>query len=105
MHIRSVRTRILILVLVPVLLLFGLYLFTAEHQARATDVRLLLSGLGLLAVVLSIIASLLVGRRLVRELSGLRRSAEELADHRLPRMVDQLATGLDVDLDTDSPDV
>jgi len=105
MHIRSVRTRILILVLVPVLLLFGLYLFTAEHQARATDLRLLLSGLGLLAVVLSIIASLLVGRRLVRELSELRRSAEELADHRLPRMVDQLATGLDVDLDDDSPDV
>jgi signal transduction histidine kinase len=105
MHIRSVRTRILILVLVPVLLLFGLYLFTAEHQGRATDLRLLSGGLGLLAVVLSIIGSLLVGRGLVRELSELRRSAEDLADHRLPRMVDQLATGLDVDMDDDSPDV
>jgi len=66
----------------------------ADHQARATDLRLLLyGGLGLLAVVASIIVSLLAGRGLVRELSDLRRSAEDLADHRLPRMVDQLATG------------
>src|SRR6516165_6824523 len=78
----------------------------AEHQAWITDLRLLLSaGLGLLAVVASIIVALLVGRGLARELSGLRRSAEDLADHRLPRMVDQLATGLDVDMDDDSPDV
>src|SRR6516162_4450121 len=106
-HIRSVRARVLLLVLLPVLSLLGLYLFTtgiagkdalnlaqAEHQARATDLRLLLyGGLGLLAVVASIIVSLLVGRGLVRELSDLRRSADDLADHRLPRMVDQLATG------------
>jgi anti-sigma regulatory factor (Ser/Thr protein kinase) len=78
----------------------------AEHQARVTDLRLLLSGgLGLLAVVLSIIISLLAGRGLVRELSELRRSAEDLADHRLPRMVDQLATGLNVDMDDESLDI
>jgi hypothetical protein len=66
----------------------------AGHQARVTDLRLLLyGGLGLLAVVASIIVSLLVGRGLVRELSDLRRSAEDLADHRLPRMVDQIASG------------
>ena len=66
----------------------------AEHQVRVTDLRLLLfAGLGLLAVVASIIVSLLVGRGLVRELSGLRRSAEDLADHRLPPMVDQVANG------------
>jgi signal transduction histidine kinase len=77
----------------------------AEHQARVTDLRLLLSGgLGLLAVVLSIIISLLAGRGLVRELTALRRSAEDLADHRLPRMVDQLATGLNVDIDDGSLD-
>jgi anti-sigma regulatory factor (Ser/Thr protein kinase) len=74
----------------------------AEHQARVTDLRLLLSGgLGLLAVVISVIVSLLAGRGLVRELSDLRRSALDLADHRLPRMVDQLATGLNVDMDDD----
>src|SRR5215469_3113444 len=66
----------------------------AEHQMRITDLRLLLSaGLGLLALVASIIVSLLVGRGLVREISALRRSAEDLADHRLPRMMGQLATG------------
>jgi anti-sigma regulatory factor (Ser/Thr protein kinase) len=76
----------------------------AEHQARVTDLRLLLSGgIGLLAVIISIIVSLLAGRGLVRELQGLRRSALDLADHRLPRMVDQLATGHDVTMDDDDP--
>jgi Nitrate and nitrite sensing len=75
----------------------------AEHQARVTDLRLLLSGgIGLLAVIISIIVSLLAGRGLVRELQGLRRSALDLADRRLPRMVDQLATGHDVKMDDDS---
>src|SRR5205823_13718812 len=79
----------------------------AEHEAKVTDLRLLLSGgLGLLAVILSIIVSLLAGRGLVRELRGLRGSALDLADHRLPRMVDQLATGRDVKADgADSLDV
>ena len=78
----------------------------AEHEARITDLRLLLSGgLGLLAVVISIIVSLLAGRGLVRELSDLRRSALDLADNRLPRMVDQLATGLNVRMDDDPLDV
>ena len=74
----------------------------AEHEAKSTDLRLLLSGgLGLLAVIISIIVSLLAGRGLVRELQGLRRSALDLADHRLPRMVDQLATGHNVKIDDD----
>jgi hypothetical protein len=74
----------------------------AEHEAKSTDLRLLLSGgIGLLAVLISIIVSLLAGRGLVRELQGLRRSALDLADHRLPRMVDQLATGHNVKLDDD----
>jgi anti-sigma regulatory factor (Ser/Thr protein kinase) len=74
----------------------------AEHQARVTDLRLLLSGgIGLLAVIISIIVSLLAGRGLVRELQGLRRSALDLADRRLPRMVDQLATGHNVKMDDD----
>jgi len=121
-HTRSVRARILLLVLVPVLSLFGLCIFitgiigkdalnlararaqkTAAsepvsnflgQQVRVSDLRLLLfGGLGLLAVVASIIVALLVGRGLVRELSGLRRSAEDVADHRLPQMVGQLAAG------------
>ncbi len=78
----------------------------AEHEAKVSDLRLLLSGgIGLLAVIVSIIVSLLAGRGLVRELQGLRRSALDLADHRLPEMVDQLATGHNVTMDDDSPDV
>jgi signal transduction histidine kinase len=78
----------------------------AEHQARVTDLRLLLfGGLGLLAVVASIIVSLLIGPGLVRELSGLRRSAEDLADHRLPRMVDQLASGGNLDVAAEPLDI
>jgi signal transduction histidine kinase len=121
-HTRSVRARILLLVLVPVISLLGLYLFitgvtgkdalnlararalktaTSEqvsnffgHQVRVADLRLLLfGGLGLVAVVASIIVALLVGPGLVRELTALRRSAEDAADHRLPQMVGQLAAG------------
>ena len=79
----------------------------AEHEAKVTDLRLMLSGgIGLLAVIISIIVSLLVGRGLVRELQGLRRSALDLADHRLPQIVDQLATGHNVKMgDDDSLDV
>src|SRR5215475_3829691 len=78
----------------------------AGHQARVTNLRLLLyGGLGLLAVVGSIIVSLLVGRGLVRELSGLRRSAEDLADNRLPRMVDQLAAGGNLDVAEEPLDI
>ena len=74
----------------------------AEHEAKVTDLRLMLSGgIGLLAVIISIIVSLLVGRGLVRELQGLRRSALDLADHRLPQIVDQLATGHNVKMGDD----
>ena len=65
----------------------------ADRQVRITGLRLLLSaGLGLMVVVASIIVSLLVGRGLMRELSALRRSAEDLADDRLPQMMGKLAT-------------
>ncbi len=75
----------------------------AESIARATNLQLLLSGgVGLLAVIASIIISLLVGRGLVRELSALRRSALELANDRLPTVVDQLSVGLEVDVPDDT---
>jgi signal transduction histidine kinase len=131
---RSVRARVLLLVLVPMLSLFGLYLFitgitgkdalnlararalktaTSEsvsnflgQRVRVADLRLLLfGGLGLLAVVASIVVALLVGRGLVRELSDLRRSAEDAADRRLPRMMDQLAAGEDPAAAEEPPDI
>jgi signal transduction histidine kinase len=71
----------------------------ANSQANATYLRLILvGGLGLLAIIISIVLSLWIGRRQVRELSALRQSALEVADERLPGVVGRLAAGEDVDV-------
>lgn len=57
---------------------------------------LLAGGLGLIAVVLSVILMVRFGRRITRELTGLQRSAQELATERLPSVVEQLSRGEDV---------
>ena len=43
-----------------------------------------MGGLGLLAVIVSILVSFVIGRGLIRELAELRQSALELANKRLP---------------------
>jgi len=71
----------------------------ADADSRATYVRLfLVGGLGLIAIVVSIILSLFIGRRMVRELSALRQSALELSNERLPEVVRRLAAGEEVDV-------
>jgi signal transduction histidine kinase len=71
----------------------------ANAESRATFLRLILvGGLGLLAIVISIILSLWIGRRQVRELSALRLSALELSNERLPEVVRRLAAGEEVDV-------
>ncbi|WP_214415525.1 sensor histidine kinase [Sphaerisporangium fuscum] len=65
----------------------------------------LAGGLGLVAVAASIIISVRFGRRLVRELADLRNSARELADVRLPRVVERLRRGDEVDVDTEAPQI
>jgi signal transduction histidine kinase len=78
----------------------------AQATARASELRLfLVGGLGLLAVLLSIIVSVWIGRGLVRELAALRQSALELANIRLPSVVRRLATGEDVDVPAEAPDI
>ncbi|WP_204044135.1 sensor histidine kinase [Acrocarpospora phusangensis] len=62
-------------------------------------------GVGLIAVVATIIFSVRFGRRLVRDLAGLRHAALELADVRLPRVVDRLKRGEDVDIETEAPPI
>lgn len=57
----------------------------------------LVVGLGLLAVVLSIVLSYRFGRSLIDELKRLQSSAVELAEVRLPRLVERLRRGDDVD--------
>ncbi|MFC1407931.1 nitrate- and nitrite sensing domain-containing protein [Streptacidiphilus sp. N1-12] len=60
--------------------------------------------LGLLAVLLSLLISVRIGRRLVVELAELRNSALDLADRRLPESIRRLRAGEDVDIDAEAPD-
>jgi signal transduction histidine kinase len=73
------------------------------REGTAVGNRLLLQvalagGLGLIAVVLSVLLMVRFGRRISRELTGLQRSALELSTQRLPKVVEQLSRGEDVDV-------
>ena len=58
---------------------------------------------GLLAMILSIVFSLLMGRRLLRRLTGLRQAALDLAHDRLPKVMARLRAGETVDVAAESP--
>jgi signal transduction histidine kinase len=76
----------------------------AQPVANATFLRLyLVGGLGLLAVILSIFMSVWIGRGLVRQLATLRRSALDLANNRLPSVMERLRAGQDVDVSAEAP--
>ena len=78
----------------------------ASANSRNTYLELFLAGgLGLLAVILSIIVSIVIGRGLIRELADLRQSALELANKRLPDVVKRLAAGQDVDVTAEAPEL
>ncbi|GLW07639.1 hypothetical protein Misp01_27690 [Microtetraspora sp. NBRC 13810] len=65
----------------------------------------LVLGLGLLAVVLSIWASYRFGRSLVNELKRLQDSAVELAEVRLPKLVERLRKGEHVNPAAEAPEL
>jgi signal transduction histidine kinase len=66
--------------------------------------RVVLAGaLGLVAVITSLILSLWVGRSVIRELTGLRRAALDLANERLPRVIRRLRHGEEVDVAAEAP--
>ena len=78
----------------------------AHASAHGIFLRLILAGgLGLLAVLLSILVSIGVGRGLVRELAALRESALDLANKRLPAIMARLREGEDVDISAEVPAV
>ena len=67
-------------------------------------VRLVLAaGLGLLAVIASIVVSITTARALLRQLERLRQAAWQLADERLPRVVERLGRGEEVDVAAEAP--
>ena len=78
----------------------------AATNSNGTYLELILAGgLGLLAVILSILVSIVIGRGLIRELGALRQSALELANKRLPDVVQRLAAGQDVDVSAEAPEL
>jgi hypothetical protein len=60
-------------------------------------------GLGLLGLIVSVILSIRVGRRLIRRLAELRQSALTLAGVKLPDVVARLRRGEDVDVASEAP--
>ncbi|MGN9844432.1 nitrate- and nitrite sensing domain-containing protein [Nonomuraea sp. H19] len=76
----------------------------AESQKTGAYWRIgLVLVLGLIAVVVSVALSYRFGRSLVAELRRLQESAVELAEQRLPRLVERLRRGDDVDPATEAP--
>ncbi|XRQ06431.1 nitrate- and nitrite sensing domain-containing protein [Actinomadura welshii] len=76
----------------------------AKPVAAGVIVRLVLAGgLGLLAVIASIILSITTARALVLQLERLRGAAWELAEKRLPGVVERLGHGEKVDVAVEAP--
>jgi signal transduction histidine kinase len=75
-----------------------------RHEAKPIDLKLIIAGgLGLLAIFVSIIVSLWIGRGMVRQLAELRQGALELANERLPRVVARLSAGEGVNVEAEAP--
>ncbi|GAA2094035.1 hypothetical protein GCM10009780_39730 [Actinomadura alba] len=78
----------------------------AEGYAVVVLARLALTGgLGFVAIVVSLIVSFRVGRRLMREFRGLVRAVNHFSDKRLPEVAERARRGEDVDPDFDAPDL
>jgi signal transduction histidine kinase len=75
-----------------------------EPAGRAIMIRFTLAGgVGLLAVVASVVLSLLFARGISAELRTLQDAARELAHERLPRVVARLRRGEEVDVEAEAP--
>ncbi|WP_405090362.1 nitrate- and nitrite sensing domain-containing protein [Micromonospora sp. NBC_01392] len=76
----------------------------ATPVAVGVIIRLVLAaGLGLIAVVASVIVSITTARALVRQLERLREAAFRLANERLPSVVERLGHGEEVDVAREAP--
>jgi len=75
-----------------------------NHQGNLILLRLaIVGGVGLLVVLLSAFLLLRFGRRISRELGGLRNAARTLSGERLPSVVRRLRAGDDVDVEAEAP--
>ncbi|MGA5699268.1 nitrate- and nitrite sensing domain-containing protein [Peterkaempfera bronchialis] len=80
----------------------------SNHRADAaiwSDIRqgVITGSAGLIAVVISVLVSVRIGRSLLRELVLLRNAAQEMAGVRLPKVMRLLRRGEQVDIATETP--
>ncbi|MCW2898653.1 MAG: hypothetical protein JWO67_918 [Streptosporangiaceae bacterium] len=76
----------------------------AKPIASSIILRVVLAGaLGLFAVVASLILAVWLGRSVIRDLTGLRREALDLADTKLPSVIQRLRAGEEVDVAAEAP--
>ncbi|WP_330300803.1 nitrate- and nitrite sensing domain-containing protein [Streptomyces sp. NBC_00503] len=59
--------------------------------------------LGFIALIVSLVLSVRIGRELIRDLSRLRKEAHEVSGVRLPGVMRRLAAGENVDVETEAP--
>ncbi|MCO5967462.1 sensor histidine kinase [Actinoallomurus soli] len=78
---------------------------TKPIKQRSIFFLALTAGVGLVALALSIIVSILFGRTLAREMAALQQAALDLAQVRLPQLIKRLRAGEEVDVDAESPPV
>ena len=76
---------------------------SASQSDRLVLEAALAGGLGLAAVVASVFLLVWFGRKVTRDLGGLNDSVRGMADERLPRVVERLRRGDDVDVAAESP--
>jgi signal transduction histidine kinase len=76
---------------------------SASLSNRLVLEAVLAGGLGLAAVAVSVFLLVWFGRKVTRDLGGLNDSVRGMADERLPRVVDRLRRGEDVDVAAESP--
>jgi signal transduction histidine kinase len=74
-----------------------------QYGSKLLLEAVLAGGLGLVAVIASILLTLWIGRRLSGDLTDLHESVQSMADERLPDVVARLRRGDDVDVDAESP--
>ncbi|MGW2649002.1 nitrate- and nitrite sensing domain-containing protein [Streptomyces sp. NPDC001393] len=79
-----------------------------QHRMRPVAVGVIVQAavagvLGLVALLLSVVLSVRVGRRLVRDLRQLRLEAHEASGVRLPSVMRRLSAGEQIDVETEAP--
>ena len=76
---------------------------SASLSDRLVTEAALAGGVGLAAVIVSVFLLVWFGRKVTRDLGGLNDSVRDMAEERLPRVVERLRRGDDVDVDAESP--